>query len=58
MRRDGRSSYQRVEYVGVNAPERLIWLHSNSDADWNMVKGLAAHPAASVHHGLIDAKVQ
>ena len=33
MRRDGRSSYQRVEYVEVTAPERLIWLHSNADSE-------------------------
>ena len=37
MRRDGGSSYQRVEYVEVTVPERLIWLHSNADADWNIV---------------------
>lgn len=37
MRRNGRSSYQRVEYVEVKVPERLIWLHSNADADWNII---------------------
>ncbi len=31
------SHYQRVEYTDVKAPERLVWLHSNSDADWNII---------------------
>ncbi|MGH1419565.1 MAG: SRPBCC family protein [Hyphomicrobiaceae bacterium] len=30
------SNYQRVEYTEVVAPERLVWLHSNCDADWNI----------------------
>lgn len=30
------SHYQRVEYTEVVAPERLVWLHSNCDADWNV----------------------
>jgi uncharacterized protein YndB with AHSA1/START domain len=37
MRWGGRSNYQRVEYIEVNAPQRLVWLHSNADADWNIV---------------------
>lgn len=31
------SHYQRVEYTEVTPPERLVWLHSNTDADWNVV---------------------
>lgn len=37
MRWDGKSSYQRVEYSEVTPPERLVWLHSTADADWNVV---------------------
>lgn len=37
MRWGGRSNYQRIEYAEVAAPERLVWLHSNSDANWNVV---------------------
>lgn len=37
MKWDGNSNYQRVEYTEVVAPERLVWLHSMSDADWNIV---------------------
>ena len=33
----GNSSYQRVEYLEVTPPERLVWLHSVSDADWNVI---------------------
>lgn len=36
MRRGDQSSYQRIEYVEVRPPERLVWLHSNADADWNV----------------------
>jgi uncharacterized protein YndB with AHSA1/START domain len=36
MRRGDKSSYQRIEYVEVRSPERLVWLHSNADADWNV----------------------
>lgn len=36
MRMGDRSSYQRVEYTEVTPPERLVWLHSNSDANWNI----------------------
>lgn len=31
------SSYQRVEYTEVVPPERLVWLHAMSDADWNII---------------------
>lgn len=30
------SHFQRVEYTEVTPPERLVWLHSMSDADWNI----------------------
>ncbi len=30
------SNFQRVEYTEVVPPERLVWLHSNTDADWNV----------------------
>ncbi len=40
MKWGGNSNYQRVEYVEVSAPERLVWLHSNADQDWN----IAANP--------------
>ena len=36
MRMGGNSSFQRAEYTEVTAPERLVWLHSVSDADWNV----------------------
>lgn len=31
-----KSNYQRAEYTEVAAPERLVWLHSNADAEWNV----------------------
>ena len=31
------SHYQRVEYTEVVEPERLVWLHSVSDAAWNVI---------------------
>lgn len=37
MRRGGKSNYQRVEYTEVMPPQRLVWLHSSSDAQWNIV---------------------
>ncbi len=33
----GKSMYQRAEYTEVAAPERLVCLMSNCDADWNIV---------------------
>lgn len=36
MRWGGTSHYQRVEYTEVTPPERLVWLHANSDANWNV----------------------
>ena len=40
MKWDGNSMYQRVEYTEVEPTERLVWLHANADADWNV----AANP--------------
>jgi uncharacterized protein YndB with AHSA1/START domain len=37
MRREGWSSRQRAEYLEVSPPARLVWLHANADADWNVV---------------------
>ena len=37
MKWGGNSSYQRVEYTEVTPPRRLVWLHSVSDADWNII---------------------
>lgn len=36
MRWGGKSNYQRVEYTEVIPPERLVWLHANADANWNI----------------------
>jgi uncharacterized protein YndB with AHSA1/START domain len=36
MKWRGKSNYQRIEYNEVTLPERLVWLHSNSDANWNV----------------------
>lgn len=33
---NGGSGYQRVEYTEVKPGERLVWLHSTSDADWKV----------------------
>jgi uncharacterized protein YndB with AHSA1/START domain len=37
MKWGGKSSYQRVAYTEVRPPERLVWLHSSSDANWNII---------------------
>ena len=37
MRWGGNSNYQRVEYTEVTPPDPLVWLHSSSDADWNVI---------------------
>jgi uncharacterized protein YndB with AHSA1/START domain len=37
MKWGGNSHYQRVEYTEVTPPERLVWLHSSSDAAWNII---------------------
>ena len=36
MRFGGNSHYQRGEFTEVAAPEWLVWLPSNTDADWNV----------------------
>jgi uncharacterized protein YndB with AHSA1/START domain len=37
MKWGGNSHYQRAEYTEVTPPKRLVWLHSSSDADWNII---------------------
>ena len=37
MRFGENSNYQRVEFTEVISPERLVWLHSVADADWNVI---------------------
>ena len=37
MKWGGNSHYQRIEYTEVIPPERLVWLHSSSDSDWNII---------------------
>lgn len=36
MRMKTGSGYQRMEFVEVDPPARLVWLNSNTDADWNI----------------------
>jgi uncharacterized protein YndB with AHSA1/START domain len=36
MRWGAKSMFQRIEYTEVVPPERLVWLHANADADWNI----------------------
>jgi len=36
MRWSGGGQFERMEYVEVVAPDRLVWLHSMADADWNV----------------------
>jgi uncharacterized protein YndB with AHSA1/START domain len=36
MRWEANSSFQRVEYAEVAPPERLVWLQSNADSEWNV----------------------
>ena len=37
MRWGDNAHYQRVEYTEVEPPARLAWLHSVSDAHWNVI---------------------
>lgn len=37
MRWGGNAHFQRVEYTEVTPPERLVWLHSSADAQWNVI---------------------
>ncbi|MDD9921123.1 MAG: SRPBCC domain-containing protein [Boseongicola sp.] len=36
MKMGENSYYQRAEYLEVEAPGRLVWLHSTADAEWNI----------------------
>ena len=47
------SHYQRVEYTEVSKPGRLVWLHSNCDADWNV---LTHTWHISVEHAMLQAE--
>lgn len=40
MQWGGNSNYQRADYSEVAEHQKLVWLHSNTDADW----ALAANP--------------
>lgn len=35
MRWGGHSSFQRMQYTVIAPPERLVWLQSNADRNWN-----------------------
>ena len=37
MRMGEKSFFQRAEYTEATPHERLVWLHANADADWNIV---------------------
>ena len=37
MKWGDKSNFERVEYTEVVPPERLVWLHSVANADWNVV---------------------
>jgi uncharacterized protein YndB with AHSA1/START domain len=37
MQWGGNSHYQRVEYTDVSPMDRLVWLHSSCDANWNII---------------------
>ena len=36
MRWSGGSNFQKLAYIEVTPPARLVWLHSNTDADWEI----------------------
>ncbi len=36
MRKGEWSHFERVEYLEVDAPSRLVWLHSVANADWEI----------------------
>ena len=36
MRMGGRSDYSRMDFEEVAAPEKLVWRHASTDADWNV----------------------
>ena len=37
MKMGENSYYQRADYTEVAEPDRLIWLHSVTDGDWNII---------------------
>ncbi|WP_421858448.1 SRPBCC family protein [Oricola sp.] len=37
MRWGGNSNFQRAEYLEVSEPERLVFVQSSADADWNII---------------------
>ncbi len=37
MKYGGNSHFQRVEYQEVIRPEKLVWFHSVSDGNWNVI---------------------
>lgn len=37
MRWDGGARFERIEYLDVVPPERLVWLQAMADRDWNVV---------------------
>ena len=37
MKWDGKSNYQRAEFTEVNPPERLVFMQSSTDDEWNIV---------------------
>lgn len=37
MRWGDNAHFQRAEYTEVEPPDRLVWLHSVADADWNVI---------------------
>ena len=39
MRMAKGSGYQRIAFTEVAAPERLVWLHATTDADWQPAEG-------------------
>lgn len=37
MQWSGKSNFQRADYTDVAPHERLVWLHANTDSDWNII---------------------
>ena len=37
MRWGDKGHYQRIEYTEVDPPQRLVWLNSMADEDWNVI---------------------
>lgn len=36
MQMQGRSNFEKMAYVEVIPPEKLVWLHSVTDSEWNI----------------------